>query len=140
MVSKDKPVIIKIVGGSQTDEPQIILCFSQYYPVKTTYPVIVRPRLVWFKKCLDRVASLPDLQAVAFPEDIAGDGGGHWPDYQQAIDDMIQTIKLKRPNVRSTIYNDPSKNIEIVLTSPELMKSAPAVIGLRNVNRVAYQR
>jgi len=68
--------------------PDIICMMSQALPGSSRHPSdLPAQRLVWFKKCLDKIAFEPNLESVAFPYLIGCDiGGGEWALYKNALD------------------------------------------------------
>ena len=139
--SKDKPGTIRVVGGGT--QRQLIICFSQYYAGKNNLPSDSRSaRVVWFKKCLDKIVKRPEVESLAFPMDIARDGGGDWQEYQQVIQDLTDYIKLERPRLRIKIY---PTEIKPLITESVVEKElgdtnteVPRMIGLRGVQKTVY--
>ena len=124
-----RPGQIKIITtSSSTRKADIILIYGQYYEGKTDLPNDnKRKRLEWFQDALDEIAEIKDLRSIAFPTQIAKDGGGNWAQYYQAIRDFSQTIHLKNENIKVSIYENPTLESE---TSTD--NQAPKKISLVN--------
>ena len=95
------------IYGDGLKRRKIIVVFSQIYASKMDYPRDnKRKRLEWFADALNEIAEIPKLQSLAFPEQIARDGGGNWSDYYLAISDFASTMAL-RAKIPITIYSNP---------------------------------
>ena len=67
-------------------------------------------RLQWFFACLDAISDIPDLTSVAFPYTIGcGLAGGHWPDYERALEDCANGLPAR--GVTVTVYRLPSEGV-----------------------------
>lgn len=85
----DKLGTIKVCGNGK-DKRYIINMFSQYYPGTCKYPDGGKdnPKLreESFKKCLDEISKIKDLESIAFPYLIGcGLAGGNWDNYEKMI-------------------------------------------------------
>lgn len=99
------PGTIKVVGDGLRRR-KIILVFSQIYASKADYPQDNKAkRLAWFEEGLDAIAEIDDLKSVAFPSQIARDGGGNWSYYYMAIKEFAQTLHLKT-SIQVSIYHN----------------------------------
>lgn len=93
--TKHKPGSIQIVGDGLKNR-YIIIVFSQIYPGSMDYPRDnKRQRVEWFGMALDKIAEIENLKSVAFPTQIAKDGGGNWSQYYMLISDFADTLDLK---------------------------------------------
>ena len=124
-----RPGQIKIITtSSSARKADIILIYGQYYEGKTDLPNDnKRKRLEWFQDALDEIAEIKDLRSIAFPTQIAKDGGGNWAQYYQAIRDFSQTIHLKKENIKVSIYENPTLENESAIDN-----QAPKKISLVN--------
>lgn len=99
----DKPGTIQVSGNGE-DKRYVINMFSQYYPggawddfKNDTYSL----REEYFKKCLNEISQLPNINSVAFPYKIGcGLAGGNWDNYLNMIKDFAD----KNLQVEVVIY------------------------------------
>lgn len=83
---------IKVCGNGK-DQRYVINMFSQYFPGKCKYPdgskdnPILRQES--FKKCLDKISQIKNIESIAFPYEIGcGLAGGDWETYKKMIADF----------------------------------------------------
>jgi len=100
----DVPGTIVILGNGQ-DQRYVINMYAQYYPGRPKYPkssldgLAVREK--YFYRALLRVASLPDLESIAFPWRIGCNlGGGDWEHYLGTLTNFAQYVGEKDVKVR----------------------------------------
>jgi len=105
---KDKPGTISVNKSSNNT---IITIFGQYYEGSGTFQNDNKDmRLKWFSSGLSAIANLGLAQypKLAFYSNI--DGGGKWSDYQQQIQDMLDTIGLKTERIPEVTIVHPSSS------------------------------
>jgi uracil-DNA glycosylase len=83
-----------------------VLCmFSQKYPGNPKTGDSSEERLLWFKKCLDKISKIINLKSIAFPYKIGcGLAKGKWIDYEKMLIDFAE--------------NNPTINVYIVSNEP----------------------
>jgi uracil-DNA glycosylase len=83
-----------------------VLCmFSQKYPGAPKTGDSSEERLLWFKKCLDKISKIINLKSIAFPYKIGcGLAKGKWVDYEKALINFAE--------------NNPTINVYIVSNEP----------------------
>lgn len=96
------------IKGNDADERFIINLISQFYPGKPKYPnsptdgYLIREK--YFKKCLDKIANISNLDSIAFPYLIScGLAGGDWNNYSKILEDFAAKIE-KEQNAYVIIY------------------------------------
>lgn len=81
---------IEIRGGGTAAERWICAMYAQHHPGKASArdDDTVKNRVVWFKECLRRIATIKNLRSIAFPRKIGcGLAGGDWTVYRKIIEE-----------------------------------------------------
>lgn len=80
--------------GDGNNNPYVINLFVQHYPGEPkSYPNDnIMKRLEWFNSCLDRLLDLPEINNLAFPDNI---GQSHSVKYKNLLDDFRKKYYLR---------------------------------------------
>ncbi len=94
---RDQPGTIQIMGNGK-DQRFVINMFAQLFPGRSKYAESeldgVAARQNYFKKCLDLISEIKDLESIAFPYKIGCSlAGGDWNSYYQMLVDFSEKIK-----------------------------------------------
>ena len=92
--SEDRPGTIDIRGNGE-DQRYIINMFGQVFPGSPKFPDSKSDgslaRQEYFKKCLEKMLEIEDLESVGFPYKIGcGAAGGDWSKYEEMIRDFAE--------------------------------------------------
>jgi O-acetyl-ADP-ribose deacetylase (regulator of RNase III) len=96
-----------IVRGDGVNKRYVINICGQKYPGSPKYSNDgYYMRKEWFKKALDKILEIEDLESIAFPYGIGcGLAGGNWNDYKEMIKQFaskcnaeVYIYKLQSPN------------------------------------------
>jgi len=102
---KDVPGTIKIFGNG-VDQRYVINMFGQYYPGKPRHSENQNDRISYFRKCLEEITKITDLESIAFPKNIGcGLAGGNWSEYFNEI-----SIFASKTNAKVFIYDFKGEN------------------------------
>lgn len=97
-----KPGEIEVRGGGA--ERYVINLVTQFYPGKNKFPNDnPNKRLSWFKKGLDKISDLNNLNTISISRDMVEEVGGEWEKYYQALADFEKTLCLKNKKKRVTV-------------------------------------
>ncbi len=86
-----------LIRGNGEDQRYVIAMLAQYYPGFVRYADSGKDgnevRRNAFAECLNKIAEIPDLHSVAFPEGIGcGAAGGDWNLYLQLIQNFSNQV------------------------------------------------
>jgi len=95
-----------IISGNGQDERYIVNLMGQYYPGGPSDEEIdtAEVRQQYFYQALQKLATLPNLESVAFPAGIGcGIAAGNWNWYKGTINNFSKFI-FKKQNAITKIY------------------------------------
>lgn len=94
--ARDIPGTVAVMGNG-ADSRLIINMFAQYYPGQSKYQAdSPEKRQLWFSRCLNKIAQIPDLKSIAFPDHIGcGAAGGNWDIYLAMIRNFAQATQAE---------------------------------------------
>ena len=95
--------------GDRTN--RYVLCmFSQKYPGAPKNGDSSEDRLLWFKKCLDKISKIINLKSIAFPYKIGcGLAKGKWVDYEK----MLMAFAENNPTIDVYIVSNEPRDISV---------------------------
>jgi uracil-DNA glycosylase len=109
---KREPGTYQVVGDGHVNR-NIIMVFSQFYSGRKDYPNDSKQqRLNRFADALNEIAELDGLVSLAFPSQVARDGGGNWSQYFQLINDFASAVHLNNPTIKINIYDNPVQAVQ----------------------------
>lgn len=87
------------IHGDGLSQRYVINMYAQYYPGKFRNEFSNdsnQMRQQYFKKCLEDIANIENLQSIAMPFNIGcGLAGGKWEDYSQILTDFINSTPIE---------------------------------------------